>query len=855
MKKLLVWLLMVFVVGGIFVTTQKVAQALSQSELQDFAQNDILFYNPSCADDSGGGSCVGLLPGDNNAERVWNYFVEAGISGVSDNANVISGIMGNLKQESNFNPFSAGNYYGLFQTNNEEMLNEIKEAGLDKYWGDNAAPKDAIEKAIRIELDWLTKKANRFICAGDPTWEKTGFLCNIDKTNDTPEAYSDLFLVSYEDATTSEAESPNMGGSNAILDKHAREVGREITGDYSYYQEAEVRRNNAEAISKEYASAVTCKGSQAIVETAKRLAWAEGARPADIYTATDDYNKAALARGDGFVYAPGSCTRLGSAGICYSCARFASLVLLESGVDPDFVEKSKLSNGNYRPHLLSMSSNPEGLTYYLTNSPKWREVTEYKGNGYEGLEPGDILLSDNEYRNIGKANDHVFIYLGDGKVADASHEDFGAYQHDWSDFYNGWIAFRLKNSGGGKVSNTITAINTTEITNGDTNNILRAKNADKQYSDFIRPNGAINAGKNVAYWDDYDSPEMLKMLLETYGDLAYQVQRAIGVPWIAVLVQMRYEDPNSVCGKNNFWGAGCPPGTGPGGASIWGDNLGDGFLEYAKALTNGYHDQALGISDPKEFLVKLGPTWVQGNIHGAGYGSIEGMKKSVDVLGDFVKTNEGKAIVEKFTGYHDEGKNVCDTGGVTGTCFANQLSSEADGGCTEDGYTYYWQGGNASWAKVPYAYGTIGGWACGPSAVAMVVTALAQKFVTPLETAKIANERGYYAAAGSTDAVVNIVKDYGLKVEPIADSVEEINKALKSGKMIVTSVGPGSGLTTGGHFIAIRAVTSSGKWKLFDSSSYYNGNVYSNINDMEFEPAPLVYDMSIHSGGSYDISK
>ena len=203
---------------------------------------------------------------------------------------------------------------------------------------------------------------------------------------------------------------------------------------------------------------------------------------------------------------------------------------------------------------------------------------------------------------------------------------------------------------------------------GNYNAVLSAKNADK----------SIFNGKGdvpTANWSDTDKSSM-KQLLETYGDLAYQLGAAVGAPYVAILVQMRYEDPKSACGANNFWGNGCPPGTGVGGASKQGRNLGEGFVMYAETLTNGYHDQALGISDPKTYLEKIGPTWVQGNINGPGYGSIGAMKKSVDALQSFIDSEEGQAIVSQFGNYHGSGGDYC-------RCSASGFASSAK---WEDGW-------------------------------------------------------------------------------------------------------------------------------------------------------------------------
>ena len=181
--------------------------------------------------------------------------------------------------------------------------------------------------------------------------------------------------------------------------------------------------------------------------------------------------------------------------------------------------------------------------------------------------------------------------------------------------------------------------------------VLTAKNADKS---FFNGSGDVPSAR----WSDNDT-ESMRTLLETYGDLAYQLGEAVGVPYIGVLVQMRYEDPLSQCGRNNFWGNGCPPGTGIGGASLQGENLGEGFVQYGQTLTNGFHDQAIGIADPKAYLEALGPTWAGGNPDGPGYGNIEAMKRSIDALQAYVDSSEGQAIVQEFGNYHGSTVNYC----------------------------------------------------------------------------------------------------------------------------------------------------------------------------------------------------
>ncbi len=196
-----------------------------------------------------------------------------------------------------------------------------------------------------------------------------------------------------------------------------------------------------------------------------------------------------------------------------------------------------------------------------------------------------------------------------------------------------------------------TSTGTKIIGTGNLNAIRQAKNANKQSGDLSKLS-----------FSDKEESEM-KTLLETFGDLAYQTGKAAGVPWIAILVQGRYEDGKAACGQNNYWGIGCYTGTKEGEAAVQAANVGEGFVKYAETVTNGRHNQAVGEHDPIKYLEKLGPTWVQGSLAGSGYSDINGMKNSVKALKKYISTPEGQAIVKTFGNYtgvdpYSDGSNV-----------------------------------------------------------------------------------------------------------------------------------------------------------------------------------------------------
>jgi hypothetical protein len=164
-----------------------------------------------------------------------------------------------------------------------------------------------------------------------------------------------------------------------------------------------------------------------------------------------------------------------------------------------------------------------------------------------------------------------------------------------------------------------------------------------------------------------------------------------------------------------------------------------------------------------------------------------------------------------------------------------------------DGFTVYSQT-DPAWKDKPYSSSTIGASGCGPSAMAMIITALTGEKVTPVETSNYAAEQGMYVpGAGSSWTIGPVLaKHWGLKSRKINANVAEITAALQAGQLVVT---PGKGpipFTTGGHFIVIRAVTAGGKFKVGDSA-------HAAANEAEWDAEQIVSNMS--GGGTYAIYK
>ena len=199
---------------------------------------------------------------------------------------------------------------------------------------------------------------------------------------------------------------------------------------------------------------------------------------------------------------------------------------------------------------------------------------------------------------------------------------------------------------------------------------------------------------------------------------------------------------------------------------------------------------------------------------------------------------------------------------IDGSCY--KLSA-SEGGCTEDGFTYYWQGNGSPWNSISTPpCGTIADCGCGYASTAMVLTNFTGKKITPEDTYRLALKRhskAFMTDHGTDPGVVpSIIEEsgLGLNVESHSDNSyfteDNISNLLRQGKMIVLTVGAETGddtFTGGGHWIVIRGITSDGKWKIFSSSPRPN----SEVNDTPFDPEIIIKTHVNHREYWYVVSR
>lgn len=219
-----------------------------------FIQNDILFYDPTPANDNdyGENHCIDqnhgatLSSGNTKSDLVWNFFIKNPGAGISNNPAAIAGVLGNIKQESDFDPFSvsgkSNQYYGLYQFNiNEDngFKDFLKKQGLFEYFGKKNLTGDLVAKAIDAELNFLINTKR---------W-KEQYLGGFNYINDkTPYSYAELFVATVERAVYSREKT---NSSNQIKDPGVRKY----INDFIYPKNSEYQNIGYQQIDKrrEYA--------------------------------------------------------------------------------------------------------------------------------------------------------------------------------------------------------------------------------------------------------------------------------------------------------------------------------------------------------------------------------------------------------------------------------------------------------------------------------------------------------------------------------------------------------------------------------------------------------------------------
>lgn len=134
---------------------------------------------------------------------------------------------------------------------------------------------------------------------------------------------------------------------------------------------------------------------------------------------------------------------------------------------------------------------------------------------------------------------------------------------------------------------------------------------------------------------------------------------------------------------------------------------------------------------------------------------------------------------------------------------------------------YYFNQTDDQWGD--YGRDSIYGYGCGPTSMAMVVSTLTDRFVTPQEMADIFVEQQFWCHGSGTyyNFAYGSGELFGLNVETLSAETTDANMLLQqlfSGKIAIALVKEGH-FTSGGHFIVLRGSTLTGDILVADPAS------------------------------------
>ncbi|MFR9098372.1 MAG: C39 family peptidase, partial [Anaerostipes hadrus] len=134
---------------------------------------------------------------------------------------------------------------------------------------------------------------------------------------------------------------------------------------------------------------------------------------------------------------------------------------------------------------------------------------------------------------------------------------------------------------------------------------------------------------------------------------------------------------------------------------------------------------------------------------------------------------------------------------------------------TIEGFIYFNQA-DAAWNDNGYQIHSSG---CGPTAMAVCISSLTGKWVTPVDTTIWAYNHGYYTSAGASHEMVPaLARQYKLSCNGLGTDINKIRSALKKKHPVVSLMGPGY-FTKKGHFIVLVAIDDNDQVTVADVGS------------------------------------
>lgn len=356
---------------------------------------------------------------------------------------------------------------------------------------------------------------------------------------------------------------------------------------------------------------------------------------------------------------------------------------------------------------------------------------------------------------------------------------------------------------------------------------IRENNAKKESNTTTtkyNPYDAIRASKSSTSSTKVSSEQLLKSATPTFGN---------GYGYTSI--QSNYSDPRM---KNG--------GCGPIAASRYFSKSGKNISPnaFANAFDNGGFRNAKGGTHISAFSdlgmdVTANPFAIMNQIK-------NGEEVILQGKGGAPFTNSGHYVVAE--GLSGDRVQIYDPlkgeSSASWSSLQNNLQYGASGGFGYGGtngtnyqnFPLYHQGGDAPWKDLSYGSNTIGASACGPTSMAMVLSAATGQSITPDKTSKWSVDNGYRQEGVGTSwgFFPALGSQYGLTTEEGGTNLQFLDKSLSEGEPVILSGRGGKPFTSGGHFVVAVGKDKDGNYLINDPAGHsgaYSADALSGLRN------------------------
>jgi hypothetical protein len=189
-----------------------------------------------------------------------------------------------------------------------------------------------------------------------------------------------------------------------------------------------------------------------------------------------------------------------------------------------------------------------------------------------------------------------------------------------------------------------------------------------------------------------------------------------------------------------------------------------------------------------------------------------------------------KGVKIDYTSAPDFASWLAKAGGTPSSQTAS--SSSGCGGAGVANFVFYDQcdpkWANSHYDSSPSGKGTICANGCGATSVAMIVATLADKSVTPVESANYSMSIGGYTSGSGTSwsYFAKGPEHWGLKTTQLGTDMSKAISVLQGGGLVIAGGNGADPFTTGGHVIVLKGIASNGDILVGDPDTQHKETQY-----------------------------